>query len=72
MSYNSKIEWTEATWNPIAGCTKCSPGCENCYAERMSARLAHMGQRKYQDVVWNEAIEGSYEDNFKLMLLQFK
>ena len=36
----SKIEWTEATWNPVTGCTKCSPGCEHCYAERMSTRLA--------------------------------
>lgn len=39
MAYNSKIEWTDATWNPIAGCTKCSPGCLNCYAERMAIRL---------------------------------
>lgn len=36
----SKIEWTEETWNPITGCTKISPGCQNCYAERMSKRLA--------------------------------
>ncbi len=40
MSVNSKIEWTEATWNPITGCTKISEGCQNCYAERMSKRLA--------------------------------
>lgn len=37
---NSKIEWTEKTWNPVTGCTKISPGCQNCYAERMSKRLA--------------------------------
>ena len=37
---NTKIEWTEKTWNPVTGCTKCSPGCANCYAERMSKRLA--------------------------------
>lgn len=43
----SKIEWTEATWNPVTGCTKISPGCKNCYAERMSRRLLAMGQRNY-------------------------
>lgn len=36
----SKIEWTEKTWNPISGCSKISPGCKNCYAERMAKRLA--------------------------------
>lgn len=36
----SKIEWTDETWNPISGCTKVSPGCKNCYAERMARRLA--------------------------------
>lgn len=36
----SKIEWTEKTWNPITGCTKISPGCKNCWAERMARRLA--------------------------------
>lgn len=43
----SDIEWTEATWNPIAGCTVLSPGCTNCYAMRMAARLQAMGMRKY-------------------------
>lgn len=38
MSTNSKIEWTEATWNPVRGCTRVSPGCINCYAERDMAR----------------------------------
>lgn len=47
MSSNSGIEWTSATWNPIAGCTPVSPGCLNCYAATMSARLEAMGQRKY-------------------------
>lgn len=37
---SSKIEWTEETWNPVTGCTKISPGCANCYAERMAKRLA--------------------------------
>ncbi len=47
MANNSKIEWTEATWNPVAGCTILSPGCTNCYAMRMAARLAVIGLDKY-------------------------
>jgi protein gp37 len=43
----SDIEWTEATWNPIAGCKVLSPGCTNCYAMRMAARLQAMGMAKY-------------------------
>lgn len=41
------IEWTDATWNPVAGCTVLSPGCSNCYAMRMAARLGAMGSQKY-------------------------
>jgi protein gp37 len=44
----SSIEWTDATWNPVAGCTVISPGCTNCYAMRMAARLEAMGQEKYK------------------------
>lgn len=47
MAGSSDIEWTEATWNPIAGCALVSPGCTNCYAMRMAARLQAMGLRKY-------------------------
>jgi protein gp37 len=47
MSANSSIEWTESTWNPVTGCTKISPGCLNCYAERMALRLQAMGQPNY-------------------------
>lgn len=47
MSTRSNIEWTESTWNPITGCTKISPGCTHCYAERMALRLQAMGQPKY-------------------------
>ncbi len=47
MANNSPIEWTEATWNPVAGCTVLSPGCTNCYAMRMARRLEAMGQPKY-------------------------
>lgn len=44
----SEIEWTDETWNPIAGCTMASPGCTNCYAMRMAARLSAMGMEKYK------------------------
>ena len=47
MANNSSIEWTEATWNSVAGCTIISPGCTNCYAMRMARRLEAMGQPKY-------------------------
>lgn len=43
----SKIEWTDSTWNPVTGCTKISAGCKNCYAERMAMRLKAMGQQNY-------------------------
>jgi protein gp37 len=39
MSANSKIEWTDATWNPVRGCTKVSPGCKHCYAETFAERF---------------------------------
>jgi len=47
MAQNSKIEWTESTWNPVTGCTKISPGCKNCYAERMAFRLKAAGSPNY-------------------------
>jgi protein gp37 len=47
MGAKSTIEWTESTWNPVTGCTKISPGCDNCYAERLSLRLQAMGQPNY-------------------------
>ena len=49
MATNSHIEWTDATWNPVTGCTKISPGCKHCYAERLSKRLKAMGQANYRD-----------------------
>jgi len=57
----SKIQWTQKTWNPITGCTKVSPGCANCYAEIMSARLKAMGLPQYRSAVddngkWSGAI----------------
>lgn len=45
----SKIEWTDATWNPVTGCTKVSSGCLNCYAERMALRLQAMRNPNYQN-----------------------
>ena len=49
MSTQSRIEWTEQTWNPTVGCTKISPGCKNCYAETMARRLKAMGVAGYEN-----------------------
>lgn len=49
MASKSAIEWTESTWNPLTGCTKISPGCKHCYAERMALRLQAMGQPNYSN-----------------------
>lgn len=49
MSTQSRIEWTEQTWNPTVGCTKVSPGCKNCYAESMARRLKAMGVHGYEN-----------------------
>ncbi|MGN6183959.1 MAG: DUF5131 family protein [Thermoanaerobaculia bacterium] len=49
MAHGSPIEWTESTWNPVTGCSKISPGCKNCYAERMAKRLQAMGQANYRN-----------------------
>lgn len=47
MATNSKIEWTEMTWNPVTGCSRISEGCRHCYAERMAKRLQAMGNARY-------------------------
>jgi protein gp37 len=49
MADHSHIEWTEATWNPVTGCTKISAGCKNCYAERLAQRLQAMGNHRYRN-----------------------
>jgi protein gp37 len=49
MAFDSPIEWTDATWNPVTGCDKVSPGCKHCYAERMALRLRAMGQSNYRN-----------------------
>src|SRR4051794_16185793 len=51
MAVGTGIEWTDATWNPVAGCTAISPGCTNCYAARMAGRLVLMGAEKYVGTV---------------------
>lgn len=50
MAGQSEIEWTDATWNPVSGCLIVSPGCTNCYAMRMAARLQAMGHESYEGV----------------------
>ena len=63
------IEWTDATWNPVAGCTILTAGCTNCYAMRMAARLEAMGTPKYsgltrksgQKHVWSGAVTLDYD-----------
>ena len=47
MSEQTGIEWTDSTWNPVTGCDKISPGCKNCYADRMAPRLKAMGNPRY-------------------------
>jgi protein gp37 len=49
MADGSRIEWTESTWNPLTGCTKISPGCKFCYAERLAKRLQAMGSARYRN-----------------------
>src|SRR3989337_2522750 len=49
MADHTGIEWTDATWNPVTGCTKVSPGCKNCYAERLAVRLRAIGNPRYRN-----------------------
>jgi protein gp37 len=49
MGDNTAIQWTDATWNPVTGCSKVSPGCAHCYAETMARRLQAMGSPRYKD-----------------------
>jgi protein gp37 len=48
MSEHSKIEWTDATWNPLRGCTKISPGCKHCYAETFAERFRGVPGHPYE------------------------
>ncbi len=60
------IEWTDATWNPVAGCTILSPGCTNCYAMRMAARLDAMGMEKYRGLTRRSAGRAKWTGKIKL------
>ncbi|MFM8749070.1 DUF5131 family protein [Rhabdaerophilum sp.] len=48
MAQTSEIEWTDATWNPVTGCTKIGPGCDNCYAERFAERWRGVAGHPYE------------------------
>ena len=65
MSTRSAIEWTEVTWNPVTGCTKISPGCKFCYAERLAKRLQAMGVAKYRDGFSVAVHESTLEEPLK-------
>lgn len=58
MASNSKIEWTGHTWNPLAGCTRASEGCDHCYAFVMTKRLVAMGQQNYMGLTGNGHFNG--------------
>lgn len=58
MAENSKIEWTDRTWNPVAGCTWASPGCDHCYAAKMTRRLEAMGQSAYSGLTTRKHFNG--------------
>ncbi len=49
MAGRTRIEWTQRTWNPVTGCTKVSPGCKHCYAERIALRLQKAGNPRYRN-----------------------
>ena len=61
----STIEWTDATWNPVAGCTIVSPGCTNCYAMRMATRLEAMGQDKYRNLTRTQGTRTTWTGSVK-------
>lgn len=63
---DSSIEWTDATWNPVAGCSIVSPGCTNCYAMRMAARLEAMGVDKYRGLTRQSGNRRVWTGNIRL------
>lgn len=65
MTTGSKIEWTEMTWNPTVGCTKVSPGCKHCYAEKMAERLQAMGTPGYENGFKLRMLANRLEDPLK-------
>jgi protein gp37 len=62
----TSIEWTDATWNPVAGCSVLSPGCTNCYAMRMAARLEAMGTAKYRGLTRKSGRRSMWTGKIKL------
>ena len=62
----TSIEWTDATWNPVAGCTIHTAGCTNCYAMRMAARLEAMGVEKYADLTRKSGGRAKWTGKIKL------
>lgn len=60
-----KIEWTEQTWNPTAGCSKISAGCKNCYAETMAHRLKAMRVKGYENGFIFNTVPSRLNDPFK-------
>jgi protein gp37 len=65
---STKIEWTDATWNPTTGCTRVSAGCDHCYAVQMTKRLAAIGQAKYQGLTGRGHFNGelkTHDDELK-------
>src|ERR1700748_3625194 len=65
---DTQIEWTDATWNPVAGCSIVTSGCKNCYAMEMARRLESMGVSKYKGLtrksgkrtVWNGVVKENH------------
>ena len=65
---DTQIEWTDATWNPVAGCSIISAGCTNCYAMKMARRLEAMGAEKHAGLTrksgrraaWNDRVRGDW------------
>lgn len=65
MATGTNIEWTEMTWNPTVGCTKISPGCKNCYAEKMAERLMAMSTPGYENGFELTLLPNRLEDPLK-------
>src|ERR1044071_7746416 len=65
MSLQSQIEWTDATWNPVRGCTRISPGCHHCYAERFAERFRGVKGHPYEQGFDLRLVPERLNDPFK-------
>ncbi len=65
MGYRSEIEWTDATWNPVRGCTKISPGCKHCYAERFAERFRGVAGHPFESASTSGSIPEKLEAPLK-------